>query len=579
MVFIANTGKGQSFLEGAIVLTLSAALVKMIGALFKIPLANILGGVGMSYFVSAYEIFTPVYAVTVTGFGAAVSRLVSEAVSAGGRELPGYVLAAARRLFFVLGIGGTLLMAVCADGFSRAIHNPNAIWSICAMVPAIFFSCMTAAYRGYYQGLSNMRPTAVSQVLEAVVKLIFGSLLSLGVTYFLMARYHAGGIIPGVRSAAPEEAALVITRYSAAAAVAGVTISTAAGALYMRRYHEKHKERSAAREDHLALREIRERLVKIAIPISAAALVVNLTSVIDLISVMNCLSRAIRQNAQTVLSMYEGLIPAGVTIEMLPEYLYGSYSGLAVSLFNLAPSVTAAMAVSAIPAVTGAWVSARAGKLERTVASVLRASLVVSLPIGFGISVLAGPILRFLYPARLMEAAIVAPILRVMGVSSVLVAFCTPANSILQAAGHERLPMLMLTVGAAVKLAVNYICVSIPEINIHGVPYGSFLCYALIAAGCILSLRRQIGVRISVVSVFLKPIFCAVVSSAGAYSAYTVLSGNLSASLSLLLSIAFSGIIYLILILLTGTITKDDAEMLSKGEKVIKTLEKLGLIS
>lgn len=119
MVFIANTGKGQSFLEGAIVLTLSAALVKMIGALFKIPLANILGGVGMSYFVSAYEIFTPVYAVTVTGFGAAVSRLVSEAVSAGGRELPGYVLAAARRLFFVLGIGGTLLMAVCADGFSR----------------------------------------------------------------------------------------------------------------------------------------------------------------------------------------------------------------------------------------------------------------------------------------------------------------------------------------------------------------------------------------------------------------------------------------------------------------------------
>ena len=164
----------QTILQGALILTASTMVVKVIGALFKIPLANILGGVGMSYFVSAYDVLIPIYSMTVTGLGVAVSRMVSEY---GGRgEEVGNILKTARLMFLGIGTLAAVLLFIGAGPLTKLIGNPAAALSVCCIAPSVLFSCLSSAYRGYFQGRQNMLPTARSQVVEAMVKLVAGIL-------------------------------------------------------------------------------------------------------------------------------------------------------------------------------------------------------------------------------------------------------------------------------------------------------------------------------------------------------------------------------------------------------------------
>ena len=136
----------QTILQGALILTASTMVVKVIGALFKIPLANILGGVGMSYFVSAYDVLIPIYSMTVTGLGVAVSRMVSEY---GGRgEEAGNILKTARLMFLGIGTLAAVLLFIGAGPLTKLIGNPAAALSVCCIAPSVLFSCLSSAYRG-----------------------------------------------------------------------------------------------------------------------------------------------------------------------------------------------------------------------------------------------------------------------------------------------------------------------------------------------------------------------------------------------------------------------------------------------
>lgn len=568
--------RGQSFLEGAAILTAATITVKLIGALFKIPLANILGGVGMSYFVTAYDLFTPIYSLVVTGLGIAVSRMVAEQTAMGSSTGVEAVLRAARRIFITAGVLGTLLLLAAAPHFVQLIGNPAALFAVAAIAPAIIFSCLSAIYRGYYQGLSNMAPTAVSQVVESLVRLVAGIALAYGVAQGMLGRYEKTGSLLGYRFDTPQQAELFVLRFAAAAAILGVTLSTMVGALYIRRVYRRQSITRPGPISHQLVKDTGRRLISIAVPIALSTLVVNLSALIDLTSVMNCLHTAISRDSSAILAMYPGGIPPQITLELLPEYLYGSYSGLAYSIFNLIPSLTAAFGVSAIPAVSRAWARKDPVQLQRTVSSILRLTVLVALPAGLGIATLAQPILTFLYPARTAEVLIVAPILRVMGISAVLVAAATPINSILQAIGRERLPLVVLLFGAAIKLVTNYTLISRPEINIQGVPYGTLLCYGVIVVLSGSALRLCAGVRLEIISAVGKPLFCALCSSGTAWLLYSRLPlGNTT---KLFVSIVFAAFVYGIMVLLTGTLRKSDINMLPISEKILKRLEMLGFI-
>lgn len=573
----------QSFLHGALILAAATMVVKLIGALFKIPLTILIGGEGMGYFTTAYGLYNPIAALAVAGLPVAVSKVVAQNAAAGRFRDVRRIFSLSKLFLTAAGLVGLAAMLLGSGLFVRLSGNPGALWSVAAIAPALFFSCIMAAYRGYYEGLRNMIPTGASQVLEALVKLVLGLGLSYAAIVYGNESYRRTGMVFGLYAKNEQAAGEIILQLAAAAAVAGVMLSTCFGMLFLiLRYKiggdgvdQEELRRSPPPQGR---RTLLKELIAIAAPVCLGSLVTNLTSVIDLFSVMNRLGTALAAAPKTVLSMYEGMIPAGVDLSGLPNYLWGCYQGLAVTIFNLVPSITVTFGISALPAVTTAWTRRNKRETQKNIESVLRITALAALPAGLGLTALAGPILSLLFGTRPQEVLVAAPLLRTMGAAVIFVAIASPVYSVLQAVGRADLPVKFMLVGAALKLTTNFFLVAVPSVNIQGAPVGTILCYAFIVLASLISLRRLTGISLRLASVFGKPLLSGTACALAAWAGYGLLVRALPAKLATLAAVAAGGIVYMIFLLVTRTLQKDDLLMLPNGEKIVKALEKRGFI-
>lgn len=581
------SSKKQNFLQGALILSAAAIIVKVIGAVYKIPLMNIIGGEGFGYYNTAYTIFTPLYTIATAGIPVAVARMVSECVTLGRYRDVRRIFQISMTCFLVTGTAGSLIMLFGSKFLASTVcNNPGATLAVIMLSPAVFFLCMTSAYRGYYQGLRNMYPTAISQIIEAVVKVLVGLSLTLVVINWGIAEYNKNGSFYGIDLGISSEglsAASAVAPIAAAAAIGGVMISTMVGMLYMMLHYRLRGDGITQAELYDAPEAqprsaLLNTLITISIPVCLATLSTNITNLIDLVSLMSRMEYAIRLDHLTVLGMYEGLLPAELGLDGLPNYLYGVYSGMPVTLFNLVPAIATTFGTAALPSVAAAWTSHNRHRIKASIDTVLRLTTIVAIPAGFGLSVLAKEILTLLYPMRLTEVEIAAPLLKVMGITVVFVCTCASCHSILQGIGKERLPLFFMLAGAGVKLAVNYIFVAIPSLNIQAAPYGSLICYILIMIMDIAAINRSARIRVNLYAVFIKPLFAGALCAAGAKFAYVFGNIFLSDNLSTVFAIGIAVIIYGVTMLLIKGITKKDFLMIPKGEKIAKILEKIHLI-
>lgn len=573
----------QGYLYGMMVLTAGTIVVKLIGALFKIPLTNLLGGVGMSYFNVAYDLYYPLYALFVSGVPVAVSKLVSESMARGHARDARRLLRISAVIFVGIGLAGSVVMVIGAKWFAAVVHNPDARYAVWMLSPALFFGCITAAFRGYFQGLQDMRPTAVSQIVEAVAKLVLGLTLAYLITQAGLRQFARQETVFGISCASAEEARLAVLPFAAAGAILGVTVSALCGGIYLYVHHKLGRGGIPlalwkAAPKAVPARVLGRRLIAIAFPVCCASVITNMTSFIDLVSVMNRLVSAIENSPETVLGMYRNAIPSGVGLKQLASYLYGCYSGLAVPIYNLVPSLTAVIGVSLLPAVSAAWATHNQAALERNIASSLRVASMIAMPAGIGISAMSEPIMRLLYFSKPMEAAAIAPVLRLMGISAVFVALTLPVNAILQACGRAELPMKLLLLGGLMKLALNYFLVAVPQLNIRAAPVGTLFCYAFVLAVSLSALIHTTGVHLSVSGIFGKPFFAALCCGVAARASYLMLLNVCNEAAATLFGIAVGGFFYLVMLLFTKTLTKIDILMLSNGEKFINILEKHKLL-
>ncbi len=580
------SSKKQNFLQGALILSMAAIIVKVIGAVYKIPLMNIIGGEGFGYYNTAYTIFTPLYTIATAGIPVAVARMVSECVTLGRFRDVRRIFQISMTCFLVTGTLGSLIMLFGSKFLAGSVcGNPGAFLAVIVLSPAVFFLCMTSAYRGYYQGLRNMYPTAISQVIEAVIKVVIGLSLTVLVTNWGKASALENGkflgIDLGLAEGLSQESA--IAPIAAAAAIAGVMISTMAGMLYMMiSYHIKGDGMTQSElydaPEATSRKKLLKTLVTIAVPVCLATLSTNITNLIDLVSLMNRMEYAIRLDHITVLEMYEGLFPNGLELEGIPNYLYGVYSGMPVTLFNLVPTIAMTFGTAALPNVASAWTTHNRHRIKKSVDTVLRLTTLIAVPAGIGLSVMSHEVLALLYPLRLTEVEIASPLLTVMGITVIFVCTCASCHSILQGIGKERLPLIFMLIGAAVKLGFNYIFVAIPGINIQAAPYGSLLCYITIMIMDIIAINKHAQIKINLYSTFILPIGCGVLCGIGAKFSYFVFDILLSERLSTVCAIGVAVIIYGVAILLTKGITKNDFLMVPKGEKIAKVLEKFRLL-
>ncbi len=554
----------KKFITGAFILFISTFAVKIIGALYRIPLTDILGGEGMGYYSTAFNLFTPVYALCITGLPIAISHLVAGAVASGDEKRVASITRTAMLISVIIGIIGTILLISVADLFAEIVHNPAAVPAIICLSPTLLVSSVSSVLRGATQGRQNMAPTAISQLCEAIIKLVAGIGLAIIVYDQLLNRYYDTGYVLTYVYPTTAEAIDAIMPLCAAASLAGVTISNFIGTIILSFVVKK----GVALNGHLS-RGIAAELLRMALPVALSAVVINLTALIDLATIMRHIEALLVEKPQELYAAYKGL-----RLELmgsdLPNFLYGSYTGVAMSVFHLVPSLTVALGISIMPLVSGYAKQKNLPGTINAVETAFRFTVLLAVPAGFGIAALAGPILNLLYPTRLQEVAIATPMLTILGYSAILVAVLIPINTVFQAIGRPDLPVKLMLASAAVKFVLNLILVPIPQINIQGAAYSTFFCYLVLFVLSGITLCRRCKITVPIADIFFRGLGAGGLSAIVAFFTHKFLIDSFGNGWSLLICVVVSALFHLIVQLFFGILRKKDLLLLP----FVKNLEK-----
>ncbi len=557
----------RKFITGALLLFISTFVVKLIGALYRIPLTDILGGEGMGYYSTAFNIFAPLFALFVTGLPIAVSHHVAAAVAIGDEARAKTVVRTALIISLVAGTLGTGLLVASAQLFSSLVHNEAAAPAIYCLAPTLFFSAISAVLRGATQGRQNMAPTAISQLVEVVIKLFVGIGFAIIAADYLLEKFHETGYIFSTVYPTMMEAGVAIIPYAAAASLAGISLSNLIGtALLMVISRKTYMGGSVFRRD------IAHDILSMAFPVALSAVVINLTSLIDLATIMRHIEALMIEKPDELFAAYPGL---GLELkgDELANFLYGSYTGVAMSVFHLVPSLTVALGISIIPLVTGYKRRGNKEGVQNAVETALRFTALLAAPAGFGISALAGPILSLLYPTRVQEVEIATPMLVILGYAAVFVAILIPMNTVLQALGRPDLPVKLMLASATLKLILNLILVPMPQYNIRGAAFATLGCYALLFVLTSLVLRYSCGLKIPIADIFMRAIGAAGVVGLVAYFTFEFLHDLLSLPVSLAIAMGVALVLYVIIAPFFGILRKKDALLLPFAKKMRKPLD------
>lgn len=591
--FKKNTS--QTFLKGAMIMTMSMVIVKLLGMFYKVFLTRLyanfgdeLAGIGTGLLNNAYEVYNPLFALATAGFPIAVSRLIAESI-AQKRYKDVAVIHKTSKPFFI-GMGAVCfgLMIAISFVYVQIIKSPYSIYSMMTLAPSIFIGCLVAIYRGYYEGQRNMFPTAMSEVLEAIGKVFIGLSLAYLVMNIGMNEFTASGTIFGQSFATEYDAMYTLLAYSVASAIAGITLGSLLAFLFLRIYYMKRK--FSVPEEYLqnsidarTRRETFNRLLKTAIPIGLSAVVMNLSGSIDTLVVQNVLYHTAQVNREGLLAQFdasqiESMIPVVPTVDnpiTVHTYLMGAFS-YALTIMQLVTTVTQAFGTSAMPNVTAAYAKGDKEELKKSIETVLKLTMMFTLPMGLGLFAIPYPIISLLYKGY--SAYIGSHVLRVMGLSCIVVATSTPICSMLQGVGKISTPLILTASAMAIKITTNYLFVSNVNLNITGAAVGSLVSFTFVCIVGMYILIKKAKVMPNFFNTMLKPLISAVLSSVTAYFVYKLFHSFTGNAISTILAIVAAGVVYLVALVLLRTFSEAELIMLPKGKNLVTILAKLHLL-
>ena len=577
--------RSQSFLKGAMVLGSSMIIVKLMGMIYKILLSNQFGGVGTGLFNSAYALYNPLFMLSTAGFPIAISRMVSESVTKKRYHDVKQIHRVSVPIFVIAGCLCFLAMVLGSFIYIKLINADNAIFAMLCLSPTIFFGCLMSIYRGYFEGMRNMVPTAISEIIEAACKLFLGLAASLLVTKYGMGQYAKTGYVFGVKCANEIEAQSAIIPIAIGAAITGISVGSLLGFVFLFIRYKKGGDGITAEELKSSPKPRRAGttlriMVKTAIPIGLGSIIMSLADMIDSTLVQIRINNIMQTDPKALLDVYGSLIPDNVYYaNETHTFLYGCY-GIALTLMMLVTAVTQVFGTTALPSVTAAWTSGNKIQLKKSMETVMRVTTLVTIPSGIGMSVLAEPLLSMIYHGSGVadEVEIGSKVLTVMGISVIFIATSTPLCSMLQAVGRMDVPLKLFTIGMCIKILVNYILVGIPEINIQGANIGSIVCYGFVTVMALFMLCRQTKVVPDFVSIFIKPLLAGLVCGAAAFFSEILYDIFFKQTIATMLSIVTAIIAYIIALFVFRAIKREDIMQMPKGNKILKLLEKRKLI-
>lgn len=523
--------QSQNFLQGALILSMATALVKVIGAIFKIPLANyILGDEGYAFFLIAYTVYSALLVIATAGLPVAISKMVSEAETRGRYNESRRIFKVALVAFIIIGAVITSFMLLFSRQLAELMNSPKSYPVIMAIAPAVFFVSIIATFRGYNQGRGNMYPTAYSQVLEALGKLVIGMVLA----YWILQK--TGDIV-----------------YAAAGAIGGVTFGTVISMIYIAFATRGQKPTADDRLPPRPSGTILTELLKIAIPITISSSVLTLTSLIDAAQINGRLKTA-----------------AGFA-EQAADKLYGAY-GFAQNMFFLPPAFITTIAISVVPAIAAAMARSDKKLAGSTISTSFKMAVLLAFPAAAGMMSLSSPIMNMLYSKQPEAAAVAGPLLSFLCWAIPFVCLSTITTAILQSLGRVYTPILTMVAGGAVKVAINYFLVGNPEINISGAPVGTLACYSIISI-----LNTIVIISIAhpprLISSAIKPAIASVIMGFAAWGAQVALAPIMGNTLSTGIAVICGVILYVVFILIFRVLNYNDVMLLPKGEKIARLIK------
>ena len=532
----------KTFLSGAAVLGAAGLLVQVLGAFFRIPLANIIGEVGMGYFQTAYPVYIFLLVFSTNGAPAAISKMTSERIAVGRRAEAHRVFRLSFIVMLIFGLLAFAGVAVTARPLSVLVKSEGSWPSLLAISPALFFVPLMSVFRGYFQGMQEMRPTAVSQLTEQATRVVIGLTLA---AVFVSSSLEL----------------------ASAGACLGASIGPVAGLLILiavyRRLKASFPDFRAGGASSEAAGEsagsILKTLVSLTVPTTIGISILPIMNVVDMLL---CRIR---------------LIDTGYSAEAA-EGLYGLMAGFAAPIINVPMALALSIALSMVPAIAAAVSTGDKEFLSMNMKTGLRTAMIIGVPCSFGLIILATPIMWLIYPAQRDSAGVAASCLAVLGAGVIFLCVAQAMAGILQGLGRVSLPVVSLLAGLAVKAALTYTLTAIPALNINGAALGSTAGYAIIGFMNLIFVKRITGIRFNFTLSVIRPVISGLVMCVAVIAVYLAGSANLDIRLAAAAAICAGALAYAVTILRLRAITADELALLPRGAKLVSALKKLRLL-
>ncbi len=508
--------------ESSFILIVSTALTKVISAFFKIPLASdsFLGEVGFGYFSVAFDLYMPFYLLAITGLPTAVSHIIAEKVSKNAQNTVLSTFYSCRRLFILLGtIISLVLIIITLPLAVLSGDENNSFYSVSAIIPSIFISFIISAYRGYFEGFSNMYPTAISKVIEALSKLVLGLLFA----YI------------GIKTT--KNVAL-----SSVFAVSAVTFATIFSTFYLHLNFKKLNSNKEINREKSEKGQLKQYL-HLSLPFVFAGLTASVVALLDVFCVKIPLS-FVNENYISAVVLQNG--------ELIGDFstlLYGIRSK-AFTLYNLIPTFTAALGVGALPVITALKTKGDRCALKQNINYTLKLISVVTFPAAIGLTILSNQIMNLLYSN---SSILGGNLLAIYGITALFSGLCIPLITVLQAVGKKRVTIINISVTVFIKIISSLILVSFPKVNIYAAAFGSLICYFYLCLATVFVLYKSIG-GLDFINSLLKPLFSAILCGITALLVSHISDSDIVTVLSIFLAI----IIYFVSLILTKTFSKNE---------------------
>ena len=544
----------KNYLVQGSILAVASIIAKIIGMIYRFPLTNTLGNEGNSYYSTANEVYNIVLMISSFSLPLAVSKLVSERIHKGEFKNAHRVFLCAMRFALIAGGALALLTYVFAGVITKYVLSIElAVYALRVLAPAIFVFAIVGVFRGFFQGYSNMTPTAVSQVIEQIVNAIF-TVVCANIMYSY-----------GVSLSQENGNELLGPACGAAGGTFGTVVSITVAMLFMMFVYTVQKStlKRQMRRDvttHLeSERAIYRTMILTIIPIVLSTLIYNISNVAD----------------QGVFNKV--LLSQGYTEKQYTS-IWGIYSGQFRVLMNVPLSLASCLAPSVVPSLTAAMARGDRGDARRKIRTSVRFTMIITIPCAVGMAALAKPILTMLYPSLETGRPLAVGIMQAGALLIILYAFSTLTTGILQGLGKLQTPLINNAAALVIHFILLYVMLTAGNLNIYAVVWSN-ICFALIVSVLnAIAIARFLHYRQEWKRTFLIPVIVSIIMRAAAYLVYQLFHLVFGNTISVLFAILAGVATYGIGLISFKGITVEEIAALPKGHLIVRLLRKTGLV-